>query len=98
MPILARENSIIKFGNFQGSTVYDYIDGINFVIYGLGDGVTATTTVCDSNGQTAMRLTAKRSGGVVTATHDAHNANVTVQAANGSLHEMNLANTIEFNI
>ena len=65
MPILAREGSIIGYGNFIKSSDYDYADGTEFVIYGLADGATASTDVYSGNYIKALTITASRLGDAI---------------------------------
>ena len=82
MPILARENSIIGFGRFEQSSSYDYVNGTEFVIYGMHDAGAAISTsaasaanaasaatvdVYDCSGNKVFTLTAKMEGGNLTA-------------------------------
>ena len=66
MPILARENSIIGFGDFVRSSAYDYINGTEFVIYGLADGAEASADVYKSDGSKAFTISASRAGSAIT--------------------------------
>ena len=66
MPILAREGAIIGYGNFEKSSAYDFIDGTEFVIYGLADGASTSADVRTCDGAKAFVLTASRSGGAIT--------------------------------
>ena len=65
MPILARPNSIITYGQFEKDVVYDYAQDANAVIYGLEDGKTAATTIWDSNGKPVVSIRAKRCGDTI---------------------------------
>ena len=66
MPILARENSIVGFGRFEKSSAYDYLNGTEFVIYGLADGASARAEVYACDGAKAFAISASRSGDTVT--------------------------------
>ncbi len=66
LPLLAREGSIIAYGDFRGDFEYDYLDGCEFVIYNLLDGETASTSIYDADGKCIFTLTARRDGDVVT--------------------------------
>jgi len=66
MPVLAKPNSIIGFGNFQNQFEYDYLDGTDFLICNLEDGKTAYAKVYDVNANEVMTLTAKRDGNKIT--------------------------------
>ncbi len=69
MPIIARDNSIITFGNFDAegemNVVYDYLQDACAVIYGLDDGKSASATVYDSESNVITEITASRSGNKV---------------------------------
>ncbi|MDR2568892.1 MAG: alpha-xylosidase [Oscillospiraceae bacterium] len=62
MPMLARENSIIGFGDFNDSVVYDYVENAEFVIYAPTDGAIIVEEIVDSKGKNAVTITAKRTG------------------------------------
>ena len=66
LPLLAREGSIVAYGDFRGNFEYDYLDGCEFVIYNLPDGETASTSIYDADGKCIFTLTARRDGDVVT--------------------------------
>lgn len=66
LPLLAREGSIIAYGDFRGDFEYDYLDGCEFVVYNLRDGETASTSIYDADGKRVFTLTARRDGDVVT--------------------------------
>ncbi len=66
LPLLAREGSIIAYGDFRGNFEYDYLDGCEFVIYNLRDGETASASIYDADGKCIFTLTARRDGDVVT--------------------------------
>ncbi|MFV0400833.1 MAG: alpha-xylosidase [Oscillospiraceae bacterium] len=81
MPILAREGAIIGFGHFDKSVVYDYVEGAEFVLYGMADGVTATAVVYDSEANKVLTLTAACGGGEVKVTGDAAGKSYKVRLA-----------------
>jgi alpha-D-xyloside xylohydrolase len=62
MPILAREGAVIGFGNFIKDSAYDYINGTEFVVYGLSDGCEAMTDVYDTQGRKTLTVSVKRIG------------------------------------
>ena len=66
LPLLAREGSIVAYGDFRGNFEYDYLDGCEFVLYNLPDGETASTSIYDADGKCIFTLTARRDGDVVT--------------------------------
>ena len=65
MPLYAKPDSIIVFGNFKDCADYDYTDGMTIKIYGIADGHTAETEVYDSRGRLAVTVRAQRSGNVL---------------------------------
>ncbi len=68
IPALARPNSIIVYGKFDKNVVYDYLQDAEAVVYGLGDGKTASTTVYDSDTNVIATITATRTGNSVKVT------------------------------
>ena len=69
MPVLARPDSIVVYGDFKNSFEYDYISNANAVIYNLGDGKTAETSVYDKDANKVMSMTAVRNGNEITVTY-----------------------------
>ena len=68
MPLYAKPDSIIVFGDFKGNSDYDYTDGMVIRIYGIADGHTAETTVYSSKGEPAVTVKAHRHGNVLDVT------------------------------
>ncbi len=68
MPLLARENAILVYGDFRQDVVYDYLQDAEAVIYALGDGSSAETTVYDHGAEPLVTIRAVREGGVVRVT------------------------------
>ena len=66
MPILAKSCSIIGFGSFCNDFEYDYVEGTDFVIYGLGDGETAFTSVYDTEAEKVLEISATRNNSEIT--------------------------------
>ncbi|MBR2088725.1 MAG: alpha-xylosidase, partial [Oscillospiraceae bacterium] len=66
MPILARPDHIIVFGNFDGDSDYDYVQDADAVIYSLGKGRTARADICSSRGEREVTITAENRGGTIT--------------------------------
>lgn len=70
MPILARPNSIVTFGEFAtNNVVYDYLNNAEATIYNLEDGKTATATIFDSETNKLTDITATRNGNVIDVTY-----------------------------
>lgn len=82
MPILARPNSIITFGEFEtNNVVYDYLNNAEATIYNLEDGKTATTTIYDSESNKLTDITATRNGNVIEVSYSATDKTFTVAVA-----------------
>ena len=69
MPVLAKPDSIVVYGDFKDSVEYDYVAGAQAVIYNLGDGNTAETVVYDKDAKQAMTMKAVRNGNEITVTY-----------------------------
>ncbi len=65
MPVLAKPNSILAFGDFENQFEYDYAENAELLICGLEDGKTATTTIYDTNANAVVTVTAKRTGNTI---------------------------------
>lgn len=65
MPLLARPNSIVTYGDFVNDFEYDYVANANAVIYELEDGKSASTVIYDKEAKRVLELTATRSGSTV---------------------------------
>ena len=82
MPILARPNSIITFGEFEtNNVVYDYLNNAEATIYNLEDGKTATATIYDSESNKLTDITATRNGNVIEVSYSATDKTFTVAVA-----------------
>ncbi len=81
MPVLAKSNSIIGFGQFKNQFEYDYLDGTDFLVCNLEDGKTASTTVYDVNAEKVLTLDAARQGNVITLTASDTDQTFTVSIA-----------------
>ena len=82
MPILARPNSIITFGEFEtNNVVYDYLNNAEATIYNLEDGKTATTTIYDSESNKLTDITATRNGNVIEVSYSTTDKTFTVAVA-----------------
>lgn len=71
MPILAKPNSIVTFGDFQDQFEYCYLNGADFMICNLEDGKTATTEVYNKKAKKVATVTATRQGNTIQITADA---------------------------
>ena len=83
MPVLAKQNSIVVYGDFKQNVVYDYVQNAEAVIYNLEDGCTAETKVYDSEANLALTITAVRSGETVRVTATATDKPFTVTLFGG---------------
>ena len=83
MPLLARPNSIIAYGQFVKDVVYDYARDAKFVIYQLEDGKQAECTVYDSEAKLVQRIVATRKGDVIEVEADNKDIPFTAEASNG---------------
>lgn len=82
MPILARPNSIITFGEFEtNNVVYDYLNNAEATIYNLEDGKTATATIYDSEANKLTDIIATRNGNVIEVSYTATDKTFTVAVA-----------------
>ena len=87
MPLYAKPNSIIAYGNFTRNFAYDYVTDAKLVIYGLEDGKTAECRIYDKEANLALVVKAERKGDVITVTAD-REAKFTVESAQGLRIEM----------
>ncbi|MGN0621673.1 MAG: alpha-xylosidase, partial [Porcipelethomonas sp.] len=62
MPVLAKPNSIVVFGDFKNNFEYDYASGCNAVIYNLEDGKSAEAVIYDTEAVKVMEISAARKG------------------------------------
>lgn len=62
MPILARPNSILVYGNFDKNFVYDYAEEATINIYNLEDGKAASANIYDSEANKITGILAERKG------------------------------------
>jgi alpha-D-xyloside xylohydrolase len=69
LPLLAKANSIIGYGNFETDFEYDYLSGTEFVIYNLAEGNTATANIYDTEANLLFTLTATNKNGVIEINH-----------------------------
>lgn len=83
LPLYAKPNSIIVYGNFVDTADYDYADGMRIVVYGLEDGASAQAAVCDRSGDPAALIKAHRSGDTVEVTVSGTDKPFTAESAQG---------------
>ncbi len=68
MPVLAKPNSIIVYGDFKKNSVYDYVQNAEAVIYNLEDGKTAEARIYNSDAEAEVTIQAVRNGDKVKVT------------------------------
>ena len=84
MPLLAKPNSIIAYGQFVKDVVYDYAKDVKFVIYQLEDGKSAECKVYDSEAQLVQSIVATRKGDVIEVTASNKEIPFTAEASDGT--------------
>ena len=88
MPVLAKPNSIVAYGNFERAFTYAYGDKADIVIYQLEDGKTAETTIYDADSNVVLTVKAVRSGDTIKVTAVGTAKDYTVRSAEGLKVEM----------
>ncbi len=88
MPVLAKPDSIIAYGDFKRAFEYDYTENVGLVIYQLSDGSTAQTEIYDTSAKKALSVKAERHGDVIKVTADGSTNNIKVRSAEGLKVEM----------
>ncbi|MGN0597851.1 MAG: alpha-xylosidase [Ruminiclostridium sp.] len=88
MPLYAKPNSIIAYGDFKRNFTYDYVEGAKLVVYGLEDGKTAECKICDKDGKLELTVTATRKGDTIKVTSTGTDKKFTVESAQGLTVEM----------
>ena len=83
MPLYAKPNSIIVFGDFKNTADYDYANNMKIVIYGLEDGKSAETEVYDKNAVLSASIKAVRNGDTVTLTVTGTDKPFTAESSQG---------------
>jgi len=83
MPILAKQNSIIIYGDFKKNSAYDYVQNAKAVIYHLSDGSTAETTIYNCDAEPELTLKAVRNGSQIFITASQTNKTFQVKLFNG---------------
>lgn len=88
MPLYAKPNSIIAYGDFKRSFAYDYAENARLVVYGLEDGKTAECKIYDKDAKPILSVTATRVGDTVKITSSGADKKFTVESAQGLKVEM----------
>ena len=83
LPLYAKPNSIIVFGDYKGHAEYDYANNMEIVIYGLDDGNSAETKVYSKDAELAADIKAERSGSKIYLTVSGTNKPFTARSAQG---------------
>lgn len=65
MPLYAKPNSIIAYGDFKRNFTYDYNQNVKLVVYGLEDGKTADCKIYDKDAKLVLTVTATRNGDTI---------------------------------
>lgn len=81
MPVYAKQNSIIVFGDFKTDVEYDYLDQATVLLCGIQDGSTVSCDLYRAEGGKDCTLTASRTGNTVTLTYPADARRFTVRIA-----------------
>ena len=82
MPLYAKPNSIIAYGNFKRSFEYDYSENARLVIYGLEEGKTAEAEIYNKDSKLEAVVNAERNGDIIEITING-NKNLSVESAQG---------------
>ena len=83
LPLYAKPNSIIVFGDYKGHAEYDYANNMEIVIYGLDDGNSAETKVYSKDAELAADIKAERSGSKIYLTVSGTDKPFTARSAQG---------------
>ncbi len=81
MPILARPNSIVTYGDFVRDFEYDYLANAEAVIYELSDGCEASTVVYDKDANKLCDIKAVRNGNTITVCYTKTDCDFTVKVS-----------------
>ncbi len=82
MPLFAKPNSIIAYGNFERSFEYDYAENSRLVIYGLEDGKTAEAKIYNKDARLETVVTATRNGDTIDVCISG-NKNISIESTQG---------------
>ena len=83
MPVLAKPNSIVAYGNFERAFTYSYGDKADIVIYQIEDGKSAETTIYDADSSVVLTVKAVRSGDTIKVTAEGTAKDYTIRSAEG---------------
>ena len=62
MPVLAKENSLIAYGDFEENFEYNYADNAEIVWYSPVENTPAETEIADKNGNTVLKIRLTKQG------------------------------------
>ena len=62
MPVLAKENSLIAYGDFEENFEYNYADNTEIVWYSPVENTPAETEIADKNGNTVLKIRLTKQG------------------------------------
>ncbi|MFD1953589.1 alpha-xylosidase [Paenibacillus thailandensis] len=65
LPLFVRENSVVAVGQNDRRPDYDYADNVELQLFELRDQAVVRTTVCNTNGNDELHVTAERKGDVI---------------------------------
>ena len=83
LPLYAKPNSIIVFGDYKGHAEYDYANNMEIVIYGLDDCNSAETKVYNKDAELDANIIAERSGSKIYLTVSGTDKPFTARSAQG---------------
>lgn len=82
MPILARPNSIITYGDLpSNNVVYDYLNNATVMIYGLEDGKSASASIYNTESDKITDIIASRSGNKIHVSYEATKNSFSIEVA-----------------
>lgn len=66
LPVLAKQNSLIAYGKFEGNFGYDYLDNAEIIYYSPVPEAEAFTQIADTDGKIIFSISAKTENGILT--------------------------------
>ena len=79
LPVFVRENTILPIGGCDNKTDYNYTENLTLRIYNLADGVEALLTVCDTDGNVILTVSAVRNGNIITVKLNGESSSVKIE-------------------
>lgn len=80
LPLLVRPNTILSMGNNEKRPDYDYADGVTLLLSEFDEGAAAETEIPDLQGNTVMKVSARKVQGVIEVTVEGGNGNYSVKS------------------